>query len=58
MLGFDKRKWIELCDQINAHDNYPLFRDEQRAWYDTLRDFLPTIKPLLPTVRLYKKSLH
>ena len=55
-LGFDKKKWMEICDKTNTHDNTPVYRDEQRAWYDALRDFLPTIKPLFPTKRLYSKS--
>ncbi len=55
-LGFDRKKWIELCKEINSKDNEPLYRDEQRAWYDTLRDFLPTIKDLKPTVRLFSKD--
>ena len=33
-------------------DDDPPYRDEQRAWYDTLRDFLPSVLGLLPTVRL------
>lgn len=36
-LGFDRGKWIKLCEKINAKDNDPPYRDEQRAWYDTLR---------------------
>ncbi|MEM3365394.1 MAG: hypothetical protein QXM93_03120, partial [Candidatus Methanomethyliaceae archaeon] len=56
-LGFDKKKWIRLCDKINAKDNYPPFRDEQRAWYDCIRDFLPLIKGLKPTIRLYAGDL-
>lgn len=52
-LGFDRDTWIALCRDIRARDDNPPFRDEQRAWYDTLRDFLPTISPLLPTVRIY-----
>ena len=55
-LGFDKKKWIELCKRIQAKDNVPPYRDEQRAWYDTLRDFLPLIKSLKPTVRLFAKD--
>lgn len=54
--GFNANKWINLCKKINAKDNDPPFRDEQRAWYDTLRDFLPSIKQLKPTVRLYSKD--
>jgi len=54
-LGFNRGKWIALCEKINARDNdrrVP-FRDEQRAWYDALRDFLPLVKGLKPTVRLF-----
>ncbi len=29
------------CDRVHARDNEPCYRDEQRAWYDTLRDILP-----------------
>ncbi len=54
-LGFDREEWINRCREIAAKDNDPPFRDEQRAWYDTLRDFLPDIKGLRPTVRLYAK---
>ena len=35
----------------------PPFRDEQRAWYDALRDLVPTTRSLLPTVRLYAPDL-
>lgn len=52
-LGFDKKKWINLCESLNRHDNDPIFRDEQRAWYDTLRDFAPSILEIAPTVRLF-----
>ncbi len=55
-LGFDRRKWIALCERINARDNDPPYRDEQRAWYDTLRDFLPIMKGLKPTIRVFAKS--
>lgn len=55
-LGFDMEKWIELCTRIKAKDNDPPYRDEQRAWYDTLRDFLPIVKALKPTVRLFAKD--
>jgi len=55
-LGFNREKWIRLCEQINAKDNDPPNRDEQRAWYDTLRDFLPAIFGLKPTVRLFAKD--
>ncbi len=57
-LGFDKETWIKLCEKINSKDNDPPYRDEQRAWYDTLRDFLPFITELQlkPTVRLFAKD--
>ena len=52
-LGFSAKRWITLCEHHDSKDNDPPFRDEQRAWYDTLRDVLPSIKGLGPTVRLY-----
>ncbi len=52
-LGFSLKKWIGLCEKITAKDNGPAFRDEQRAWYDTLRDFLPLSLGTKPTIRLY-----
>lgn len=52
-LGFDRQCWQVLCTKIAAHDPDPPFRDEQRAWYDTLRDFAPACLELRPTVRLY-----
>jgi hypothetical protein len=55
-LGFDKNKWMRLCETINAKDNDPPYRDEQRAWYDTLRDFLPSIRGLKPITRLHSKD--
>ncbi len=57
-LGFSSAKWIALCDKHDSKDNDPHDRDEQRAWYDTLRDFLPEIKGLKPTVRLYSNEVQ
>jgi len=57
-LGFDRDRWIKLCEEINAKDNNPPYRDEQRAWYDTLRDFVPAIKGLKPTVRLFARDFR
>jgi hypothetical protein len=51
--GFSIKSWIALCEEIDSKDNDPPFRDEQRAWYDTLRDLLPLYRKLKPTVRLY-----
>lgn len=56
--GFDRSRWIGLCERINAKDNDPPYRDEQHAWYDTLRDFLPAMKGLQPTVRLFARDLR
>ena len=57
-LGFSSRRWQELCTSLDIRDNDPPFRDEQRAWYDTLRDFMPAIKGFRPTVRLYSKDFQ
>ena len=56
-LGFSRDRWIKLCEQRKAKDNDPPFRDEQRAWYDALRDLVPSLHGLLPTVRLYAGDL-
>ena len=55
-LGFSARRWMALCEDHDARDNDPLYRDEQRAWYDTLRDLVPSIKDFRPTVRLYARD--
>ena len=56
LLGFPAERWIELCEHHDARDNDPRYRDEQRAWYDTLRDLVPTLEGLQPTVRLYARD--
>ena len=56
-LGFSAERWTALCENHNAKDNDPPFRDEQRAWYDTLRDLVPSLEGLQPTVRLYARDL-
>ncbi len=55
-LGFDREEWLALCESTNAKDNDPLWRDETRAWYDTLRDFVPVILGFQPTKRIYRKA--
>ena len=55
-MGFSRERWMMLCQRIDSKDNDPPYRDEQRAWYDTLRDFLPAIKGLKPTVRLFARD--
>lgn len=66
-LGFDKKKWIGLCNELRRTDRDPPHRDEQRAWLDTLRDlgpifgkrFLPPeMRKLRPTVRVYEKDFE
>ena len=52
-LGFSVSHWLKLCRTINAVDDHPIDRDERRAWYDTLRDLVPLVNGLNPTVRLY-----
>jgi len=39
-LGFNREQWIDVCRDVQARDNEPLYRDEQRAFYDALRDIL------------------
>ena len=57
--GFSVGQWAFTCDKTRATDNDPYYRDEQRAWYDTLRDFLPELTGnLKPTVRLYSKEMQ
>ena len=57
-LGFDRDHWIQLCESTKAKDNNPVYRDEQRAWYDTLRDFYPIINGGNPTIRIYMSDLE
>lgn len=57
-IGYSREAWMKHCDEIRAYDNDPPYRDEQRAWYDTLRDFIPEIKGFQPTVRLYAKDME
>ena len=52
-VGFSVSRWQELCREIDATDDTPIDRDERRAWYDTLRDLVPTVHGFRPTVRLY-----
>ena len=58
-LGYDRSKWITLCRDLNKKDPDPqcIFRDEQRAWYDTLRDFAPSKLGLKPVIRIYAREL-
>ncbi|MBI3192862.1 MAG: hypothetical protein HYZ34_00170 [Ignavibacteriae bacterium] len=42
-VGYDLDWYSRTCQNIKSVDNDPKYRDEQRAWYDTLRDFLPKL---------------
>lgn len=55
-LGFARDRWLALCSKLNKRDNDPPYRDEQRAWYDSLRDFAPLSRGYKPTVRLYSRD--
>jgi len=57
-VKFNIEKWIRLCSEIDAEDRSPIYRDEQRAWYDTLRDIAPIIHGMQPTVRLYSDDFQ
>jgi len=55
--GFPIEKWRGLCQKLDSHDNDPPFRDEQRAWYDTLRDFAPRYMGKGQIYRLFSRDL-
>lgn len=55
-VGFSKGKWISLCQKLNKKDNDPPYRDEQRAWYDVIRDFAPQLLGAGKTIRLYSRD--
>lgn len=55
-LGFSVARWRTLCMQLDKRDNDPPYRDEQRAWYDTLRDFAPRLLGQGRIVRLYSRD--
>lgn len=41
-VGFDIEVWASECQRVQAVDPLPPHRDEQRAFYDSLRDILAT----------------
>lgn len=55
-LNFSRARWMILCDKLNVKDNHPVYRDEQRAWYDALRDMVPPLEGFWPTLRLYARD--
>ena len=38
VVYYDKARWIAECERIHARDNDPVYRDEQRAFRDSIRD--------------------
>lgn len=57
-VGFSIAQWLELCRRIDAVDDDPPDRDERRAWYDSLRDLVPTLHGFQPTARLYSEAFR
>jgi hypothetical protein len=57
-LGFEKERWIQLSEQIRAGDNSPIYRDEQRAFYDSIRDILAPRVGLKPVVRIFEDDVQ
>lgn len=55
--GFDIKEWIYRCKDLDRHDNDIPYRDEQRAWFDTIRDLLPPLFGMAPTIRIFAKDL-
>lgn len=55
-VGFSVEKWTVLCQKLNKKDNDPPYRDEQRAWYDVVRDFAPHLLGAGKTIRLYSRD--
>ncbi len=55
-IGFSISRWRDLCSEIDAKDDEPFDRDERRAWYDTLRDLVPSIHGFRPTVRVHAEE--
>ncbi len=58
LLGFDSKRWMELSEKIRAGDNSPAYRDEQRAFYDSIRDILVSEVGLLPVVRIFEEDVE
>ena len=56
-IGFDKKRWIDLSEKIKAGDNSPIYRDEQRAFYDSLRDIIAPQVGLKPVVRIFEEDV-
>lgn len=57
-VGFSKERWTDLCDEIRAGDNSPIYRDEQRAFYDSVRDILLPELGYAPVLRVFENDVH
>lgn len=44
-FSYDVKAYKQMCKILDSRDSDPIYRDEQRAWYDTIRDFLPRLCP-------------
>lgn len=56
-LAFDRERWIRLSSEIRAGDHNPPYRDEQRAFYDSVRDLLAPELGYLPVLRLFENDV-
>jgi hypothetical protein len=57
-VGFSRESWIASCESIAAVDPSPPYRDEQRAYYDTLRDLLAQHHGMQPLMRVMAEDLN
>lgn len=55
-VGFPVAEWRTRCEQLRKEDVQPAYKDEERAWHDTLRDLLPRRFDFRPTARIYAKA--
>ena len=55
-VAFPVERWSGLCLALKKRDNDPPYRDEARAWFDTLRDFAPRFLGGGRTHRLHAKD--
>jgi very-short-patch-repair endonuclease len=56
-VAFDRERWIALSEEIQAGDNSPIYRDEQRAFYDAIRDIVAPQIGFKPVVRVFEEDV-
>lgn len=44
-FDYDSKLYKSKCSLLQAKSSNSKHREEQRAWYDTIRDFLPMLRP-------------